>query len=219
VSEWRRPRGGATRDWHRSPTGLRSRGIDRFGTNLDASSFVELGQAARLDGCMDRRLDRLGKGSHFSQFLAVGPANAPASPVGSDVTTHPTATTTNGRGLTSARPQCRCWRRSSGAPLGSRCRWIRGSSGDARCGTRWRNSSSTSALIGSSCPPNRPQRRLPPGRHRLAARACSWRSRRATTGRRREAPVENGSGRPLDPRAQDTRCRGLESARAQEMFH
>ena len=38
-------------------------------------------------------------------------------------------------------------------------------------------------------------------------------------GRRREAPVENGSGRPLDPRAQDTRCRGLESARAQEMFH
>jgi len=60
---------------------------------------------------------------------------------------------------------------------------------------------------------------FPPGRHRLAARACSWRSRRATTGRRREAPLENGSGRPLDPRAQDTRCRGLESARAQEMFH
>ena len=33
---------------------------------------------------MDRRLDRPGKGSHLSQFLAVGPANAPASPVGSD---------------------------------------------------------------------------------------------------------------------------------------
>jgi hypothetical protein len=27
---------------------------------------------------MDRRLDRLGKGSHLSQFLGVGPANAPA---------------------------------------------------------------------------------------------------------------------------------------------
>jgi hypothetical protein len=93
----------------------------------------------------------------------------------------------------------RCWRRSSG-PLGSRCRWIRGSSGDARRCTRWRNSSSTSALTGSSCPRKPAAATAPPGRHRLA-RACSWRSRRATTGRRREAPVDNGSGRPLDPRA------------------
>ena len=151
------------------------------------------------------------RGSHLSQFLAVGPANAPASPVGSDVTTHSTATTTNGRGsgLTTATPRCRCWRRSSGAPLGSRCRWIRGLSGDARRGTRWRNSSSTSALTGSSCPRKPAAATASP---RTASPGCSsvllakspcydrTASRGAGRERKRPSPGPEGPGHPL-PRA------------------